>query len=254
MKKLALVSMILIVAFVVGIYVYVELKVPEIVFVTDRSTVLNANETSFVTRRLYSSGVDSEKFSQWIQEKLTTTQFSEEEIMQAALSAGTPEFYPAFYVSVFSSEYRNADFLVSAKILNEAAPGQNNSYFDVDNVRLEVVSNGFAIENTDIVFQPSLKTELKQAPVISNDKSTMAVILGNIKTYCLDFSGTQGTIVFRYTYDVVAHGLYTRTVIKDCVYEFQLGITSENGEYFITFSPSSYSSLAQLQSDLEDNV
>ena len=227
--------MILIVAFVVGIYVYVELKVPEIVFVTDRSTVLNANETSFVTRRLYSSGVDSEKFSQWIQEKLTTTQFSEEEIMQAALSAGTPEFYPAFYVSVFSSEYRNADFLVSAKILNEAAPGQNNSYFDVDNVRLEVVSNGFAIENTDIAFQPSLKTELKQAPVISNDKSTMAVILAN-KTYCLDFSGTQGTIVFRYTYDVVAHGLYTRTVIKDCVYEFRQELQRE-WQYFITFSP-----------------
>ena len=98
MKKVVIVLLILLVLGITGYFVYTEISVKEITYVSDVET--NENDGRYSVRRLYSSDIDIEKLNEKV-ESLTLLEFSEEDILAAALEAGTPEFYPAFHILTY---------------------------------------------------------------------------------------------------------------------------------------------------------
>ena len=98
MKRILFVVLILAVIAVVGVFAYLEFTAPEIAFVTDKSAA-TMRDRGIVIRRLYSSGVDVDTFTELVDSRQKSDiEFTEDDIFQAALAAGKPRFYPAFYL------------------------------------------------------------------------------------------------------------------------------------------------------------
>ncbi len=213
MKKIFIILLMIIVLGIVGFYAYNEFHVREIVYVDDYQSAEGKNR--WAVRRLYSSDVDFEKYNETL-EQLISLEFTEEEIMQAALESGTPEFFPAFHTGVIRENSNDNGFTLRARVLQELAEGQERTNFRLANLRLEVICNGVTIKEVTAESLDILNNTKKQTPLINEQGSGMTVSLENYGDTEITFDGTAGTVVLQYVYDIESVSVFPTTVMTDC--------------------------------------
>lgn len=213
MKKLFIIFLMILVIAVVGFYAYNEFHVREISYVNDYQTEEGRNRSA--VRRLYSSDVDFEKYNETL-ERLISLEFTEDEIMKAALESGEPEFYPTFHTSVFRESSTDETFTLRTRVLQELAEGQVRTNFRLSNLRLEVISNGVTIDEVTAESLDTLNNTKKETPLINEQGTGMTVSLANYGDTEIVFNGSTGTVVLQYVYDIESVSLLPQVVMTDC--------------------------------------
>jgi len=241
MRRIVFIVLIFVVLAVVGFYAFLEFRVSEIVFVRDR-TDTRAYGKEFVIRRLYNSNIDIDAFFEKVEGALIVVELTEEEKFAAALTAGEPEFYPAFHFSTYNPDSSENVFDFSAMITQEFAPNQTNFNFKTANLYLEVTTNNPMI--SEVVLQAENPAEkVPGTPVISEDKRQLAVDLNNVSSYTFTLTGT-GRVTFLYTYDVVTSNLFSRAALEGQLLMVHLNISRDaDGEFVVEYINEPYSSL-----------
>lgn len=246
MKRLLFIFAILIVLGVVGFYTFMEFSVPEISFVTDTKNVtVRGNE--MMLHRLYTSGIDVDEFYNKVESSLISAEFSEDEIYMAALASGTPEFYPAFYFNLYYPDPKVAKLNFGGQVCQEFTENQTSANFNISNIHLELLTEGLTIENVETSIT-DLDVKSMNAPVISEDKRSMAINLDNVTGYTLDFLGSVGTATFQYTYDITTNSIFPNTVLTGqlLIVHANISVTAEGG-LMVEYINEPYSSLDELE-------
>ncbi|MCM1334666.1 MAG: hypothetical protein NC084_08995 [Bacteroides sp.] len=235
MKKIVIILLMVLVVGIVGFYAYNELRVREIVYVNDTLVEGSANRSA--VKRLYSSDVDMEKYNALL-EQLISLEFTEEDILHAALESGTPEFYPAFHTGVYRESTKDDEeegetgndaaetdeaaedepkgFFLRSRVIQELAEGQERTNFRLANLRLEVITNGVTIDEVTAQSTDTLNNTVLETPLVNEQGTGMTVFLKNCGDTEIAFLGTDGTIVLQYVYDVESVSLFPTTVMTNC--------------------------------------
>lgn len=249
MKRLFFAFMILLVIAAVGYYAFVAFSVPSISFVTDLVTGNQAGN-QIAVRRLYTADVDADAFYDQINASLISAEFSDEEIYQAALASGTPEFYPAFYFNISSPNAKQREFKFGGGFQQEFYDGQTDANFSIENVHLEMYSDNLEFSNFKADPYDSAEPMIA-APVVSEDKRVLAVNLLNVRSYQFDLNsvGTSGgRVTFQITYDVATSGLLPTTALVGQYLELYADINySPETGLTVTYVNEPYSSLEDLE-------
>ncbi|MCL2077850.1 MAG: hypothetical protein FWH08_05520 [Oscillospiraceae bacterium] len=244
MRKIVFVFLIIAVLAVIGGYTFLEFRVNEIFFVTDRTETW-AFGKEMVVRRLYNSGVDIDAFFDKTEQSLITAEFTEDELYAAALISGTPEFYPAFYFSTYNPESGKDIFEFSAMLRQEFAPNQTDFDFTKVNLRVEVMTDAPVISNVELRPEDPSQKNLA-TPVISADGRSMAVDLSGVSGYSLTLTGT-GRVTFQYTYDIATSRLIPSMALEEQLLIVHANISrGPNGEFSVEYINEPYSSLEEF--------
>jgi hypothetical protein len=216
----------------------------------------------FVIRRLYNSNVDIDAFRERVEPLLINAEFTEEEFAEWAQLSGNPELYLAFYYNVYPDTYSNfsasADnsllnvygegdnfYVLSARVNQEAAIGQQNFDFKITDLFLEVSTDGPHIYLLGEEFHVA-KNEpgmFPGTPVKSEDGRSMAVELGEIFDYSFHIAGT-GTVTLKYTYSVATSNIFSRNMLEKQLLIVNVYITSTgDGEYLLEYTSEPFASL-----------
>lgn len=224
MRKIVIILLMVLVVGIVGFYAYNEFRVREIVYVNDYQSTKNSRSA---VRRLYSSDVDLEKYNELLGQ-LISLEFTEEDILRAALESGTPEFYPAFHTSVYreeSGDGKNAEdeenaeregFTLRSRVIQELTEGQERTNFRLANLRLEVITNGVVIDEVTAESLDTLNNTARESALVNEQGTGMTVSLKNCGDTEIKFLGTDGTIVLQYVYDIESVSLFPQTVMSGC--------------------------------------
>lgn len=220
MRKIVIILLMVLVVGIVGFYAYNEFRVREIVYVNDYESAKNSRSA---VRRLYSSDVDLEKYNELL-EQLISLEFTEEDILHAALESGTPEFYPAFHTSVYqeSAEKEDEDeeeregFTLRSRVVQELTEGQERTDFRLANLRLEVITNGVTIDEVTAESLDTLNNTARETALVNEQGTGMTVSLKNCGDTEIKFLGSEGTIVLQYVYDIESVSLFPQTVMSGC--------------------------------------
>ncbi len=242
MKKTLIIALIILVLAIIGVFAFFEFRISEITFVDDY--VFDDEETNkFSVKRLYSSDIDVEELNERI-EKLILLEFTEEEILRAALDAGTPEFYPSFNIDVVKRE-KDGVIVLSLSALQELAEGQEKVNFSLDKTNLEIVTTGFTMDEINAYTVDFDGEHLKSVGVLKNEAENGATFnLGEQGKADIELAGESGTIVIQYVYDIKTNTLFPETKYTDCFAAITVNVsTDENGELFVTYSKSEASTV-----------
>ena len=199
MKKAVIVMLILLVLGIVGYFVYNELSIKEITYVSDVEH--NEENGRYAVKRLYSSDIDVEKLNEKV-DKLLMLEFSEEDVLAAALNAGTPEFYPAFHILTYRPSPKEDVIYMDLTAVQEIAPGQKNTDYCMDNLKLEVMTTGISITEAEAVGTDSLNRTVNESILKNENGTEMMVELNDYGSVKMNFDGLTGTIVLQYTFDI----------------------------------------------------
>lgn len=224
MKKVIIVILIVLVIGIVSFYTYNEFKVREIVYVGDYESSSDRNR--FAVKRLYSSDVDFEMYNEKI-ENFISLEFTEEEILKAALESGEPEFYPAFHTSVFKESTVDEVFVLRSKVIQELAEGQERTNFRVSNLRLEVITNNVIIDEVTAESLDTFNNTKTEVPLLNEKGTGMTVDLQNYGDTEILFSGTNGDIVLQYVFDVQSVSIFPTTVLEDCFLRINIKVVED---------------------------
>ena len=233
MKKGVIISLIVVILAIVAVFINSEMSVREILYVNDYESEIVDNRYS--VKRLYSSDIDVEEFNSQI-EKLISLEFTEEDIMRAALEAGTPEFYPAFHV--YAHRRKEDEYLeLNISVVQELAENQERMNFSLDNIRLEAVTNGLTIvESTTHSGKWDGKSEISQ-PIVNDGGTGLAVGLGKFGDSALVLDGKSGTVVLQFSYDILSQTLIQQPVMTDCFLRMDINLSlDDNGNIVMTCS------------------
>ena len=245
MRKLTIITLIiLVIAIVAGVLLFTHSR-DEIKYVFDHTA---DTPTALAVKRLYSSGINEEEMNQ-LSESLLTTSFTEDELLEAALRAGKPEFYPVFFFQVAKGEGNNSVMLVG-KIEQQLFDGQTSTDYSFRNLRLEVTSDAYIDEENTVINgtnSDGTMTE-KASPIIASDGSSLAVQLGTIGAYTIALEGRSGTIMLQYTYDIITNrALFNNTVVKDQILQVYVTLTTlEDGSVGAEFEVVEASEVSEL--------
>ena len=233
MKKAVIVALIIIVLGIVGYFVYTELSVKEITYVS--SVENNDKEGRYSVKRLYSSDIDVEAFNKKV-DNLLLLEFSDEDIEAAALEAGTPQFYPAFHVYTRKSWDEENTVFVDLSAVQEIAPGQEDVNYSMTNLRLEAMTTGVSIVEAKAVGTDSLNRSINET-ILKNDSGTgMVVSLNDYGNVSLKLEGVTGNIVLQFTFDVRSNSLLPKTVLTGCMAMIKISvITNSEGSTEISY-------------------
>ena len=221
MKKAGIVFLILIVLGIVGYFVYTEISVKELTYV---STVEKNDEHGrYAVKRLYSSDIDIEAFNKKI-EDLMLVEFSEEDILAAALEAGTPEFFPAMHVRTYRSDDEENTVYMDLMTVQELAKGQKNTDYSMTNIKLEIMTTGVSIVEAEAVGTDSLNRAVDESILKNEEGTAMVVELNDYGTANLKLNGTTGTVVLQYTYDIKKNSLLPATALTGCLTQIRVNI------------------------------
>lgn len=235
MKKIFIVVMIVLVAGVVAFYSINEFRFREISYVGDYAS--EQSQSGFAVKRLYSSDIDYDKYNEML-EKLISIEFTEEEILRAALESGTPEFYPAFYTAVSRVKDENGEDNITLQTvtLQELAENQQRTNFRLANLRLEVVTNGVTIEEVTAKSYDEMNNETEENVLVNDAGTGMTVELKNNGSTELTLSNPSGTIVLQYVFDVEYVSLSPKIVIPDCFLRIDAVVgEDENGRLTLDY-------------------
>lgn len=224
MKKVIIVILIILVIGTVALYTYNEFKVREIVYVGDYESSSDRNR--FAVKRLYSSDVDFEMYNEKI-ENFISLEFTEEEILKAALESGEPEIYPAFHTSVFKESTVDEVFVLRSKVIQELAEGQERTNFRVTNLRLEVVTNNVVIEEVTAESLDTFNNTTVEVPLLNEKGTGMTVDLKNYGDTEILFAGTSGDIVLQYVFDIESVSIFPTRVLEDCFLRINIKVTED---------------------------
>ena len=233
MRKCIIISLIVVVIATMVFFVNPELSVNEIFYVNDYESEVVDNRYS--VKRLYSSDINIDEFNEQI-EKLISLEFTEDDIMRAALDAGTPELYPAFHI--YAHRRKEDEYLeLNISAVQELAENQKSMNFTLENIRLEIVTNGVTIkESTSHSGKWDGTTEVSQ-PIINEGRNGMAVSLGNFGDSTLILEGTSGTVVLQFSYDVRSQTLFPQSIMTDCFLRMDANLSlDKNGDIVLTCS------------------
>jgi hypothetical protein len=260
MRRIVFIMLIIAVIAVVGLYTFLEYRVNDIVYVGG-TWEIRAHGKEYIIRRLYNSGVDIDAFREKMEPLLINTEFTEEEFIEWAKLSGEPELYLAFYYSVYPDSYGNfsasADntilnlfsegdgfFVLSARIFQETAIGQENFNFKPADLFLEVTTDGPQIYLLGDEFQ-STGEKFPGNPVKSDDGRSFAVELNDVFNYSFHVAGT-GTITLRYTYNITTDNLFSRTMLEKQLLIVNVYIELlPDGEYELEFTYEPFSTLEE---------
>lgn len=224
MKRVIIVFLILLVIGTVGFYTYNEFRVREIVYVGDYESDTSGNKHS--VKRLYSSDVDFDAYNEKL-EDLISLEFTEEEILKAALESGEPEFYPSFHTSVRKVNTNDDFFILSTKVVQQLAEGQKRANFTLANLRLEVITNNVVIDEVSASSQDNLSVVRKEVPLMNEEGTGMTVELRNYGDTEIIFNGTSGMVVLQYSFDIESVSLFPTTVIEDCFIRINVSVSED---------------------------
>ncbi|MBQ8613250.1 MAG: hypothetical protein IJ416_03450 [Ruminiclostridium sp.] len=234
MKRVIIVILILLVIGTVGFYTYNEFRVREIVYVGDYESETDRNRHA--VKRLYSSDVDFDAYNEKL-ERLISLEFTEEEVLKAALESGEPEFYPAFHTSVYRESNEDEFFTLRSKVIQELAEGQERTNFRVSNLRLEVITNGVIIDEIRAESQDIMSNTAMETPLVNEAGTGMTVDLKNYGDTEIEFNGTSGMIVLQYVFDVESVSVFPTTVLTDCFIRINVTVgEDENGRLIAEYS------------------
>ncbi len=231
MRRVIIVFLILLVIGIVGFYTYNEFRVREIVYVGDYESDTSDNTHS--VKRLYSSEVDFEEYNQKL-EDLISLEFTEEEILKAALESGIPEFYPAFLTSVHKGSTQDDFFVLNTRVVQQLAEGQTRADFTLSNLRLEVITNGVTIDEVDAESQDYLSVVRKEIPLINEAGTGMTIDLRNYGDTEITFDGTAGAIVLQYVFDIQSVSFFPSTVLSDCFIRINVSVSEDTEGHIMT--------------------
>lgn len=230
MKRVIIVLLILLVIGTVGFYTYNEFRVREIVYVGDYES--DASNNTHAVKRLYSSDVDFEEYNQKL-ESLISLEFTEDEVLKAALESGEPEFYPAFHTGVYKGNTNDDYFVLTSKVVQQLAEGQTRANFTLTNLRLEVITNNVTIDEVTAESQDNLSVVRKEVPLINEQGTGMTVDLKNYGDTRITFNGTTGAIVLQYVFDVESVSVFPTTVLSDCFIRINVSVSEDTEGHII---------------------
>ncbi len=233
MKKAVIILLILLVVGIVGYFVYTDITVKEIVRVSEVEN--DSKDGRYSVKRLYSSDIDIDAFNEKV-EKLIMLEFSEEDILAAALEAGTPQFYPAFHILTYRPSNVENTVYMDMVAVQELAPGQENTDYSMTNLKLEVMTTGVSIKEAEAVGTDSLNRSINEA-ILKNESGTgmMAELndYGNVK---LTLEGVTGTVALQYTFDIRKNSIIPVTALTGCMVMIRINIiTNADGETEISY-------------------
>ena len=225
MKKTVIILLIMLVLGIVGYFVYNEIKVTELTYV---SSFENDNEEGrYSVKRLYSSNIDVDSFNEKV-DKLVLVEFTEEDILAAALEAGTPEFYPAFHFLTYRPMNIENTVYMDLTAVQELAPGQEDANFSMTNVKLEILTTGVSITDAEAVGVDSLNRTVNEAILKNEDGTAMAMGLNDYGSTKLTLKGVTGTVTLQYTFDVRKNSIIPTTVLENCLVMVRVNIITNN--------------------------
>lgn len=238
MKKITVILLILLVIAITGGVVFFAYESGDITYVTDYTELSSSPTASaMVAKRLYSSSVDPEKMEE-LSSTLLVTSFTEEELLEAALKSGKPEFYPWFSFQVTRDKAKNR-VILEGQQGQDFFEGQEASRYRIENLRMEVTSESPIIADESIIYAADGQSEegYRAVPVVAEDGSSLAVVMDRAGAYDLSLEGGSGTVMIQYTYDIATtDALISRTVLKDQLMQFYINITlGENSEVSATY-------------------
>lgn len=231
MRRVIIVFLILLVIGIVGFYTYNEFRVREIVYVGDYES--DASDNTHSVKRLYSSDVDFEEYNQKL-EDLISLEFTEEEVLKAALESGEPEFYPTFHTSVYKGNTQDDFFVLNTKVVQQLAEGQTRADFTLSDLRLEVITNGVTIDEVDAESQDYLSVVRKEVPLINEAGTGMTVDLRNYGDTQITFNGTTGAIVLQYVFNVQSVSFFPSEVLTDCFVRINISVSEDAEGHIVT--------------------
>jgi hypothetical protein len=233
--------MIMVVVAVVALYAFLEFRVSEIVFVTDRTETW-AFGKEMVLRRLYNSNVDIDAFFEKVEQSLVSAEFTEDEIFAAALASGDPEFYPAFYFSTFNPDASVDVFEFSGRVTQEFAPNQTNFNFVATDLYLEIVTDGPMISNVELRAENPAE-KVPGTPIISANRRQVAVSLVNVSGYSFSITGT-GLLTFQFTYNIATNNLFSSVALEEQLLIVHVNVLrGQNGDFIIEYINEPFSNL-----------
>lgn len=225
--------LILLVLGIVGFFVYNELNVKEISYVSDLEH--NEGDGRYSVKRLYSSDIDIDSFNEQV-DKLLMLEFSEEDILAAALRAGIPQFYPAFHILTYRPTGTENTVYMDLQAVQELAPGQKYADYCMDNLKLEVMTTGISITEAEAVGTDSLNRTVNEA-ILKNEEGTgMMVALNDYGNVKMTFEGLTGSVVLQYTFDIRKNSLIPQTAVEGCLVMIRVNIiTNDEGNTEVTY-------------------
>ena len=246
MRKLTIFLLIILVIGIVAGVLILTYSRNEIRYVFDHQTV---TPSAIAVKRLYSSEISEEEMTR-LSESLLTTSFTEDELLDAALRAGKPEFYPVFTFQLTKGENDNV-VLLEGGIAQQLFEEQTSTDYRFTNLRMEVTSSAAPIdeENTTIFGTNTEGTKIeKSIPIVAEDGSSLAVQLGAIGAYTIALEGRTGTIMMQFTYDVITNrALFNNTVMENQILQVYINLTTlEDGSVGANFEVVEASEVAEL--------
>lgn len=250
MKRVIIVFLILLVIGTVGFYTYNEFRVREIVYVGDYESSSSRNRHA--VKRLYSSDVDFDGYNEKL-ERLISLEFTEEEVLKAALESGEPEFYPAIHTNVFRETAEDEFFTLRSKVIQELAEGQERTNFRLSNLRLEVITNGVSIDEVRAESLDTMNNTEIETPLMNEEGTGMTVDLKNYGDTEIVFNGTTGMIVLQYVFDVESVSVFPKTVLTDCFIRINVtvSVNEEDGRLVAVYSIDEASTVEEYISEDE---
>ncbi len=227
MKKITIILLIFLVVGIVGGVVFFAYESGDITYVCD-FTELSSSPTAsaMLAKRLYSSSIDPEKMEE-LSSSLLTTAFTEDELFEAALKSGKPEFYPWFSFQITRKTAQNR-VILEGQQGQTLFEGQDSSRYRVENLRMEMTSESAINADETIIYSADGQSgeSHRVVPIVAEDGSSLAVFLDKAGAYDISLEGGSGTVMVQYTYDIVTNdALISRTVMKDQLIQFYINIT-----------------------------
>ena len=246
MRKLTIFLLIILVIGIVAGVLILTYSRNEIRYVFDHQTV---TPSAIAVKRLYSSEISEEEMNR-LSESLLTTSFTEDELLDAALRAGKPEFYPVFTFQLTKGENDNV-VLLEGGIAQQLFEEQTTTDYRFTNLRMEVTSSGAYIdeEKSNILGTNAEGTEIvKATPIVAEDGSSLAVQLDATGGYTIVLNGRTGTIMVQYTYDILTNRAFVnRTVLEGQILQVYINLTTqEDGTVGATFEVVDASEISEL--------
>lgn len=234
MKKITIILLILLVIGILAGVLVLAYSSGELTYVCDyKENKSSAYASSMLAKRLYSSGIDENKMEE-LSQSLLTTAFTEDELLEAALKSGKPEFYPWFSFELKKKAEENILFL-EGKFGQTLFEEQKSSRFTITNLTMEMTCENISISSDATVLygmEDKIGAETRRVtPALAEDGSSLAAQFGRTGAYDIILNGGSGTIMVQYTYDIrPTDGLFNRTVLEKQLIQVYITVnTAEDG-------------------------
>ncbi|MCL1789216.1 MAG: hypothetical protein FWG33_02565 [Oscillospiraceae bacterium] len=241
MRRIVFIILAVVAAAIVGFFCWRAFLIPGINFVTDYTQILSGNH--FKVQRLYAAEVDLDAFNQAVEEMMNATEYTEEEILAAAIASGKPEFFPSFNFGI----YRDGDeILLDGFVDIGLAEGQTDQRFKMENISLEVLitQGDLTIKDVDVIH---LTENSDDSVVKVNSEQQALADISNAKAFRIKFDGENGSVTLRLIYNIEAGTLLPKTALEEQYLEIHAMITTGSAMNIeVEYVVEPYSSLEEI--------